>query len=162
MNDNNELLKRIETYEAQERILQFEKFSYADALDVGLKLVVHAKNNNFAVLINIEVNGFQIFRYAFEGTSIQNERWVRRKINSVNVVQKSSLLIGAMLERDNKDLGKDWHLDAKNFTHHGGAFPIRIKGTGMIGTICVSGRPQQEDHQIIVDVLCDYLKKQID
>lgn len=157
MSDNKDVLKRIATYEDQESRLQFDRFSNADALDVGMMIIEHAKKNDFAISIDITVNGYQVFSYGFDGTTINNRNWMRRKINTVNIVQKASLLVGAILERDNQDLSTDWHLDEKDHTHHGGAFPIRLRGTGVIGTICVSGRPQEQDHQIIVDVLEAYL-----
>ncbi len=40
----------------------------------------------------------------------------------------------------------------------GGGFPLNIKKAGVVGTICVSGLPHLEDHQLIVDSLREYLK----
>ena len=63
---------------------------------------------------------------------------------------------------EGKDLQKDYRLSPDKYAFHGGGFPIRLKSTGLIGTICVSGLPQEQDHQMIVDVLCKYLGKEID
>jgi len=41
----------------------------------------------------------------------------------------------------------------------GGGFPLTVKNTGVIGTICVSGLPHTQDHQVIVDTLREYLKE---
>jgi uncharacterized protein (UPF0303 family) len=41
-----------------------------------------------------------------------------------------------------------------DYVCHGGALPIRIKGlnfTNPIGAIVVSGLPQEQDHQLVVD-----------
>ena len=161
MNNDTDIKKRIETYQKQEEVLQFEHFSNEDALDVGLLLVEYAKEKKYAVAIDITVNGYQMFKYGFAGASINNDKWIRRKINVVNSINKSSMLLGAMLESENLDMEKDYRLSNEDYAFHGGGFPIRIKGTGVIGTICVSGRPQQEDHQMIIDVLSKYLKKQV-
>ncbi len=39
----------------------------------------------------------------------------------------------------------------------GGGFPIRLRGTGVIGSICVSGYPDHvDDHQLIINTLAEY------
>ena len=157
MSDKNELLNRIRLYERQEQLLQFPHFSNADALDVGLLLVDKAKQGGYPVAIDITICGSQVFGYAFPGTTPNNLRWIKRKVNTVYKVQMSTLHVGAVLERDGKDIERDWHLPEIDYSYHGGAFPIFVAGTGFVGTICVSGLPQTEDHQLVVDVLCEYL-----
>ena len=44
-------------------------------------------------------------------------------------------------------------LDPRDYTAHGGCFPIRVRGTGMVGTVTVSGLPQKEDHALVVETL---------
>jgi len=161
MTDTNDLLSRISLYERQEQLLRFEHFDHTDALDVGLRLVQKAKQNNYPIAIDISVCGSQVFGYAFPGTTANNLRWIRRKVNTVYKVQKSTLHVGAILARDHKDIEKDWHLPEIDYSYHGGAFPIFIKGTGFIGAICVSGLPQEQDHQLVVDVLCEYLRVEV-
>ena len=157
MSDKNDLQNRIRLYEHQEQMLQFPHFSNADALDLGLLLVDKAKENGYPVAIDITICGSQVFGYAFPGTTANNLRWIKRKVNTVYKVQMSTLHVGAVLARDGQDIEKDWHLPEIDFSYHGGAFPIFIQGTGFIGTVCVSGLPQEEDHQLVVDTLCEYL-----
>jgi uncharacterized protein (UPF0303 family) len=40
---------------------------------------------------------------------------------------------------------------------HGGAFPIIIRGVGVVGTITVSGLPQAEDHAFVVRMIAEHL-----
>jgi uncharacterized protein (UPF0303 family) len=47
-------------------------------------------------------------------------------------------------------------LNETEFAPHGGAFPLMIKGVGIVGTITVSGLPQKEDHDFVVGVLRKY------
>jgi len=48
--------------------------------------------------------------------------------------------------------------DPREYAAHGGAFPVVVRGTGQVGTITVSGLPGPQDHQLVVDVLKDYLQ----
>ncbi|MEX1376513.1 MAG: heme-degrading domain-containing protein [Eubacteriales bacterium] len=157
MSDKNELLNRIRLFERQEQLLQFPHFSNADALDVGLMIVHKAKSCGYPVAIDITICGSQVFGCALPGTTANNLRWIKRKVNTVYQVQKSTLHVGAILQRDGKDIEHDWHLPEIDYSYHGGAFPVFVKGTGFIGTICVSGLPQEQDHQLVVDTLCEYL-----
>ncbi len=145
----------------QEAMLQFTHFSKADALELGMLLVAYAKEKEYAVAIDITVNGYQIFRYGFEGTNIHNDSWIKRKINTVRTLNISSYHVHWILENTGEKMGDDWHLDPSEYSCFGGGFPITIQGVGVIGSICVSGRPHHEDHQMIVDVLSKYLQKEV-
>lgn len=41
----------------------------------------------------------------------------------------------------------------------GGSFPVRVRGAGVIGAITVSGLSSDEDHQLVVDGIRNYLKE---
>ena len=45
-------------------------------------------------------------------------------------------------------------LTLNEFAAHGGSFPISLAGTGVIGAVTVSGLPQRDDHQLVVEALC--------
>ena len=83
--------------------------------------------------------------------------WVRRKANMVRAAQVSSLHAMQQREAEGKDMIKDWGLDPLEYAAIGGGFPIRLKGTGIIGAVAVSGLPHREDHQLIVEALSEYL-----
>ena len=44
-------------------------------------------------------------------------------------------------------------LPDRDYAPHGGSFPLRILGSGCIGSITVSGMPEFDDHEMIVNVL---------
>ena len=43
------------------------------------------------------------------------------------------------------------------FAAHGGCFPISLAGSGVIGSVAVSGLPQRVDHELVVEALCGEL-----
>ncbi len=48
-------------------------------------------------------------------------------------------------------------LDPRDYAAHGGDFPIFVQEVGCIGAITVSGLPQREDHELVVEVLAGFL-----
>lgn len=140
----------------EEGILQFEHFSHKDGLDLGMKLLEHSTSQASPVAIEIVLNGLIIFRYFPDGTSAHNESWLKWKRNTVNMKQMSSLRVFAALEESGQTL-EDWRLDSKEFAACGGGFPIRIRNSGVVGFIGVSGLPHLKDHEVIIETLQDYL-----
>jgi uncharacterized protein (UPF0303 family) len=153
----NELEQLIQELEKQEKELQFSEFTSVTALEIGLRLIEKAKNENKAVTIDIYCNGQQLFHYAFEGTSPDNDQWIIRKNKVVNRFHKSSLYVGTRLLQSGKSIEEKYLLSSLEYAPHGGAFPIRINNVGVVGTITVSGLPQKEDHALVVAVIGDYL-----
>lgn len=147
----------IKELEQQEETLQFSEFTNAMALEIGLKLVDRAKSEKLAITIDITRNGHQLFHYAFEGTGPDNDQWIIRKNRVVNRFNKSSLLFGATLRNSGRTLEDAWHVSHFDYAANGGAFPIRIKNVGVVGTITVSGLPQEDDHALVVSVIQEYL-----
>jgi len=90
-----------------------------------------------------------------KGTSPNNSDWVRRKRNTVELMEISSYAVGLALELEKSDLQAKSGLPQRDYASHGGSFPIRIKGTGCVGVVTVSGVPQREDHAIVVEALAD-------
>lgn len=63
----------------QEEKCCFDTFTSPDALKIGLMLIENATPFNKPVIIDIELNGHQLFHYAMQGTTKDNDEWVRRK-----------------------------------------------------------------------------------
>lgn len=141
----------------EEEQLQFSAFSNADALALGLKLVERAQALGKAVTIDITRNGHQLFHHAMAGTTPDNANWVRRKNNVVQRYGRSSLHVGTRYRVNGKTFEVDSGADPADYAAHGGAFPLALRGTGVIGTVTVSGLPQMEDHELVTSVLREYL-----
>ena len=144
----------------EEEELQFTAFSNDDALTLGLKLVERAHAMGKAITVDITRNGHQLFHHAMAGTSPDNGHWVRRKNNVVQRYGRSSWHVGTQYRSKGKSFETDSGVNPADFAAHGGAFPLALRGTGVIGTVTVSGLPQQEDHALVTSVLRAYLESQ--
>ena len=141
--------------EEQEERFQFDHFSRADALALGLKLNENAGKQPVPVAIEITVNGLIVFRYFPDGAMPDSELWLQRKRRTVDLMHMSSLRFLAWLE-ENGETMEDRKLPAHDYAAGGGGFPIRLRGTGVIGSICVSGMPDhRDDHQLIINTLAE-------
>lgn len=141
----------------QEEKLQFDHFSRADALALGLKLHENAKKQPIPVAVEITVNGLVVFRYFPDGALPDSELWLQRKRNTVELMEMSSLHFLAWLE-ENGETMESRKLPADDYAAGGGGFPIRLRGTGVIGSVCVSGMPDHmDDHRLVVDTLAELL-----
>ncbi len=152
--DYNQLLEELME---QELKLQFTRFDSEDALKLGLMLVDMAREGNKVVAIDITLSGHRLFYYAFKGTTPDNEQWIRRKCNVVNRFHTSSYRMGINLKRVNATLNGKYAINEADYAAHGGCFPIIIRDVGYVGTITVSGMPQEEDHRMVVTAIEQYL-----
>ena len=142
--------------EEQEEKFQFERFSRKDALHIGLKLIENAEKQQQPVAVEIVVNGLTEFRFFMDGAKPESELWLARKRNAVELTEGSSLKMFAEMESagqtfaDRKLCGDDYAA--------GGGFPITLRGTGVVGSICVSGFDDHlDDHQLVINTLAEYL-----
>ncbi|MCD2517991.1 heme-degrading domain-containing protein [Massilia sp. G4R7] len=142
----------------QEQLLQFDRFGNDMALDIGLRLVERAKARKQTVSVEIARNGQVLFAHGMEGAPRDHADWIRRKSNLANRTGHSSFFIHTQAVLDGLDYDAIPTFDPREYAAHGGAFPVVVRGTGQVGTITVSGLPGPEDHQLVVDVLKDYLQ----
>ena len=149
--------------QASEESLTLPEFTADTAWELGTLLRNRLIPLPQAVVVNISLaNNSQLLFHTVtkSGTAPDNDVWVARKratvlrwghstwwmrrkyIEDVNFVEKTGLG-----ER------------AYEYAIHGGGFPVRVKGVeGVVGVVVVSGLKQEEDHQVIVEVLKEYLK----
>ena len=137
----------------QEEALQFTRFSNDIALNLGLGIVNAARQAGQSVLVDIRFGDLQLFQHAMEGTNPDNVDWVRRKNNVVRRFARSSFYMGTLYRSKGTDFDTATGLDPREYAAHGGAFPLRIRGAGIVGIVTVSGLPQAQDHALAVAVL---------
>ena len=149
----------IEMVMQQEKALQFDSFSNDDAYELGNIIYKIAKERELPVTIEIRKNTQIVFHAALEGTSPDNDMWLQRKYNLVTRMGKSSYRMGLELKEAGKTLEEMCELTVENYAAHGGCFPIAIKGTGIIGTVAVSGLEQSKDHALVIEGIETFLNK---
>ena len=147
----------IERLKLQEQKLRFAKFDEADAWKLGTSMRDAALAKKLPLVIDIRIAGRPLFYVALPGTSPDNAEWVRRKINVVTRLHKSSYRVGREIAQSGEALDELCGVSPIDVAPHGGCFPIHITGTGIVGTITVSGIPQREDHNFVVESLCQFL-----
>jgi uncharacterized protein (UPF0303 family) len=142
----------------QEEILQFTHFNRQDAWKLGKELAgkILEEELRFSVTIRLR-DGFTLFQYAAEGTTVNNESWMTRKFNTVRELEVSSLLTTLNLKKQNRTLeGRGF--DPRLYAASGGGFPIRVRGVGLIGVVAGSGLPHLNDHDILVQCIAKTLR----
>jgi uncharacterized protein (UPF0303 family) len=154
MQDLTELVARIE---AQEALLVFRTFTNADAWRLGCALVARAEADRAPVAIDIRRGEQQLFHAAMAGSNADNDAWIERKSRLVRRFGVSSYLFGRRLALTGRTFQEATLLDEAHYAAHGGAFPINVEEVGPVGTVAVSGLPQADDHQMVVDVLAEFL-----
>ncbi|MGW7362349.1 heme-degrading domain-containing protein [Streptomyces sp. NPDC054841] len=143
----------IATLEAQERQLTLRQFTYDDAWTLGSMLVELARERHAPVAIDIRRGPQQLFHCALPGSSADNDAWIDRKRRVVERYGESSLLVGSRFRAKGTTFEESSRLDPDRYAAHGGSFPIRVHGAGVVGTVTVSGLPQAEDHAMVVEAL---------
>jgi uncharacterized protein (UPF0303 family) len=146
----------------QERELQWASFNEDDAWQLGSTLRELAVERRLAIVIDIRrftphlgnQAGAPFFYTALPGTSPANAEWARRKANLVARLHRSSYAIGLGLKQKNATLQERQALPEGDYASHGGSFPITLVGTGVIGSVTVSGLAQRDDHELVVEALC--------
>ena len=143
----------------QESQLIFEKFDETSAWSLGSRLRDLAVARGYPLVIDVRRFGQQLFCCALPGAVPDQAEWVRRKVNVAARFHRSSYAVGRELARSNSSLEEKYGLPTIDFAAHGGCFPIRTAGTGIIGCVTVSGLPQRTDHELVVEAICLELGK---
>ena len=148
----------IERLKLQEQKLRFTKLDEADAWALGSLMREKAMAKKLPLVIDIQVAGRPLFYTALPGTTPDHANWVRRKINVVMRYHKCSYLVGRERALNGQALDETRGVLPMDHADHGGCFPIHLIGTGIVGTVTVSGVPQREDHNFVAECLAEFLK----
>ena len=105
--------------------------------------------------IGIEVSRFGgvLFYAAMPGATPDNASWIRRKRNVVERFYESSLYVTLKQEAAGTTVLKRFGLPEADFVHSGGGVAVPVAGTGVVGTVAVSGLKQRVDHQLAVGAI---------
>jgi len=145
----------------QETRLVLESFTHDDALRLGMLLVEMARERELQWQSTSVRHRNSSFIAPFPGPaptttrgSIANDAW-----SSAMVRARSSWAHASAL---GYDLRESSRLDLDRYAAHGGSFPLRARGVGAgtVGTVTVSGLPQEDDHALIVEALERFIASQ--
>ena len=141
----------------EEQQLQFDRFDDATARAVGAQLVARAEREHKTVTIQVTRGDAVLFKQAMPGASPDHADWIRRKNNLVGRTGHSSFYTHNEVRQSGGDHDALPGLDMRDYAAHGGAFPVIVRGQGVVGTVTVSGLPGPDDHALVVAALKDYL-----
>jgi uncharacterized protein (UPF0303 family) len=139
--------------EAQEQRLVFTRFDNTDAWRLGSAMVAAATERGLPITIDIRRHGQQLFHAAMPGTTAENDSWIDRKVRVVDRFAEASYLVGRRLAAAGTALDEALGVDPRRYAAHGGAFPVRIRDVGVVGTVTVSGLPQADDHAFVTEMI---------
>jgi uncharacterized protein (UPF0303 family) len=141
----------------QEELLVFPHFNRRDVWQLGNIFVEEIEKRTVPVVVSIRAaNGFILFQYAREGTSLNNERWMTRKFNLVQETEQSGLRCCLEVHCKGETLTVQGR-DLTNYIACGGGFPVHIRDSGFAGVVIVSGLPHMEDHALLITGISRYL-----
>jgi uncharacterized protein (UPF0303 family) len=146
----------------QERQLQLASFDEETAWTLGAHLRELGAARGLKIVIDVRRIGQPLFYAALAGTTPDNVEWVRRKSNVTFRFHRSSYAIGLELEEKKSSLHERHGLPISEYASHGGCFPLRVAGAGLIGAVTVSGLPQRADHELAVEALCSIVGRDYD
>ncbi len=141
----------------QESTLTLNSFSPEVAWQLGCLVRDLALARGLPLVIDVRRFGDPdqpLFFCALAGTTPDNPRWVARKAHVVGRFHKSSYHVGRLLEQDGRSFGTRYNLPEEDYAAHGGSFPIHVASAGIVGCVTVSGLPQRDDHNLVVEALC--------
>ncbi|MDF0544306.1 heme-degrading domain-containing protein [Sphingobium sp. H39-3-25] len=147
-NEISELDRLIE----QENGLILPRFSAADAWRLGVTLHDKAYAQQAPIGISIFVGPTCLFSALLPGATNDNQEWIKRKAALAWRFQQSSYVIGLKFKAGD-NLFERFGLDYRTYAAAGGAVPIKTQDSGMIGVVAVSGLPQLQDHEMVIEAL---------
>lgn len=149
----------------QERALRLDDFSVDDAWAIGCDLRRRALDGTLPILIDIRTWDGPLFTLMLPGATPDNAEWVARKLAVVRRFQMSSYRKGLDLAMkgwpEANVFGPLQGVDPADFAPHGGAFPLALRGGLIFGAVTVSGLPQREDHNLVVEALAAWLGRDV-
>jgi len=149
----------LERIAEQEEALRFKRFDAATGWELGSLLREMAHERGVSVAIDVTLHAMPVFYCALPGTTADNASWVRRKRAVTLRFFRSSYAVGRVLAQQNMTIEAKYGLSSADYATHGGSFPILVEGTGCVGAVTVSGLPQREDHNMVVEALCRMLEQ---
>ncbi len=148
------LSEDLEKIAMEERELRLPCFDAQVAWELGSRIRAMAAERGLILVIDVRRFGQPLFYAALEGTTPDNFEWVRRKSNVVARFHCSSYAVGMKLKAEGTTLLERYGLPVAEYAAGGGSFPLIVESAGIVGSVTVSGLPQRDDLNLVVEALC--------
>jgi len=145
----------------QELDLELNQFNQDVAWQLGTTIKQLAEEKGASISIEIYGFGQTLFQFCMLGSSADQLDWIRRKRNSVLYYGRSTYYLSLYNEGKQRVFETQPHIDPNEYCAHGGSFPIRIKGSGLVGAVTASGLASVEDHDLVTQALHKVLNSQV-
>lgn len=151
----------LECIAEQEKVLRFTSFDNKTAWELGTILKEMGEKRGMPIAIDVSLHSMPLFYSALSGSTPDNAQWIRRKRNTVLRLFRSSYAVGLQLAKQQTTLEAKLGLSLVDYAAHGGGFPLFVEGCTCVGAVIVSGLPQREDHNLVVEALSGLLGKAV-
>jgi len=152
---DTDLTAQIAEIKAQEENLIFQSFSHDDAWRLGLVIMKLATDRGLGIAWDVSRGDQQVAHGATAGSSASNDLWIARKIRAARLLNSSTLRLRLEAAVSGRNPA-DW-LEPYQYAIAGGCFPIRVAGGAIVGTATVSGLPDVQDHNLVVEAIEAFL-----
>ena len=152
----------LDILKTQEEKLRVEKFTADDAFALGAVMVRLAKEKyNKPAAMRVIIGGQVTFSFLMDGTSMNNNWWMDKKLNTCRATGVSSIRSLVEVAEGLRPLEPEFENDG-DYALCGGCFPLRNAAGKLLGYVLASGLPHECDHQLIADSLSEFLQIPVD
>lgn len=151
--------RRLTELQEHEEELLFARFDHQDAWRLGSLMANRAIVEGHAVAIDVRRPNVVLFRCVLPGATADQEDWIRRKSATTLRFEHSTALLTEEFSSKGFDPTQGGWLAPGDYVLAAGSFPVRVKGTGVVAAVTVSGLASDEDHQFVVESIREYLKE---
>jgi uncharacterized protein (UPF0303 family) len=145
------VLADVAELEAEFAQLRLTSMDHEAALALGEDLVRRSRAKGWPMAVSVKFGDHEVFHVALPGAKPINDNWVRRKRNLVELTGEPTFLVGQRLAAEGKTLD-ELELSEVDFAPAGGGYPLIVNDV-VVGSVIVSGVPQQDDHALVVEAL---------
>ena len=110
--------------------------------------------------MRVILGGHTVFSFHMDGTSMNNDWWMDKKLNTSRVTGVSSIRSLVEVAEGLRPLEPEFEEEG-DYALCGGCFPLRNAAGKLLGWVLSSGMPHECDHQLIADSLAEYLNVQV-
>ena len=146
---------------AEEAELVLTALTNKEAVEIGECVIKIAREKKLPIATRVYIGDWIAYHASLPGSDAENDRWMGRKVRTVAAKGHSSMCLRILAE-DAGIAEKDWYAQnnfaESDYAIHGGGFPLRVNGVH-VGTVVVSGIPQEDDHRLAVAGLREFLAR---